>query len=221
MIVSSPAFNLSIGRVSFFTWHIRSIVFFFCCLFLCSCSTNIYNTHTLDNLTICQIWQDGHVLRDDNYGNISGFIIVPGSNYIVEVSHVNESRRKKTTRHGIFDSLLIELPDESCLTNSRSVYMPTNILYSAFTGRRAISIDTNSPPRAIVSILSCMEQHAMLDIDCYIPCIWYNPLHPIREEMATFEKHICIQAVFNIVDKHSKTPLQSPIVTCRDIANEH
>lgn len=221
--VSLPSFSLSFAfdRATIVAWHIRCIASFICCLFVCSCSTQIYDAHIPNKLSICQIWQVGHVIRDDNYGNIFAFFIVPGSNNIVEVSHVNAHTDKNDSKHGTFDSLLIELPNEGCLTNSPSDYMPAKILYSAFTGRYAVCIDTNSTPKAIISVISCTEQNAMLDIDCSIPCIWYNPLHPESNETATFEKHIYVKAMFNVVNKDALCYPQSPIVTFCGISDEY
>lgn len=169
--------------------------------------------------TINQIWPDGRVLRDAEFGSIWAFNIVPGSNTIIEVSHRSGPRPANSTKHASFDTLLIALPSKWCL-NTGSHYELTStdnrVLYSEFTGWQAVSLNTNATAKAVVTVLSAAEKTVCLHIECLLPCIWDNLLHPTDGEAVTFEKRISTTALFNVVDKKALCLSQSPIVTFRE-----
>ena len=163
-----------------------------------------------------QIWTDVNVLRNDDFGSIWAFNLLPGSNTVIEVSHTSGVRPSNSTLHASFDTLLIALPDKSCLTVGAKYELDStdnHVQYSAFTGRYAVCIDTNATAKAIVTVLSATKKAVTLHIDCLIPCLWYHPLHDMDGETVTYEKAIVTTAKFNIVDTHKKIKAKPPIVT--------
>lgn len=165
---------------------------------------------------ISQVWPECRIVRDDNFGSILGFIIIPGSDYIVELSQRSGPRSANSTTHSSFSSLLIALPNKSCLTvgTRTEVYSTENrVFYSEFDGWFATSNYTNAMGKATVTVLSITEQSVTIHIKCSIPCIWYNPLHPMNGETVIFGKTIEVTAPFPIVDKQALKRPQSPIVS--------
>ena len=196
-------------------WTFFKTALVLCCLALVSCTAAFWNGEG-NGQSVFQIWPESDFSRNEIYGDILAFNIVPGSNYIVEVSHTSGPRPANSTEHARFDTLLIALPDKSWLTpgaKSESDSKGGRVHYSEFTGRYAISGDTNATAKAVVTVLSATKDTAKLHIECLIPCIWYDPLHPANGKVATFEKTIDITAAFHIVDKHELRFPHSPIVT--------
>jgi hypothetical protein len=196
-------------------WTFSKTALVLCCVALVSCTAAFWNSDGKGQ-SVFQIWPESDFSRNEIYGDILAFNIVPGSNYIVEVSHKSGPRPANSTKHASFDTLLIALPDKSCLMPGAKSELDSKcgrVHYSEFTGRYAISGDTNATAKAVVTVLSATKNTAKLHIECLIPCIWYDPLHPANGETATFEKTIDITAVFSIVDKHELRLPQSPIVT--------
>ena len=163
-----------------------------------------------------QIWTDVYVSRNDDFGSIWAFNLLPGSNTVIEVSHTSGVRPSNSTLHASFDTLLIALPDKSCLTVGAKYELDSTdnrVQYSEFTGRYAVCIDTNATAKAIVTVLSATKKAVTLHIECLIPCLWYHPLHDMDGETVTYEKAIVTTAKFNIVDTHKKIKAKPPIVT--------
>lgn len=196
-------------------WTIFKAALVLCCVTLVSCTVAFWDWEGKGQ-SVFQIWQESDFSRNENFGDILAFNIVPGSNYIVEVSHKSGPRPANSTEHASFDTLLIALPDKSCLTPGAKSELDSKdnrVHYSEFTGRYAISGETNATAKAVVTVLSVNKDTAKLHIECLIPCICYDPLHPANGETATFDKAIDITATFHIVDKHGLKLPQSPIVT--------
>ena len=163
-----------------------------------------------------QIWTDVYVSRNDDFGSIRAFNLLPGSNTVIEVSHTSGVTPENSTRHASFDTLLIALPDKSCLTVGAKYELDStdnHVQYSAFTGRYAVCIDTNATAKAIVTVLSATKKAVNLRIECLIPCLWYHPLHDMDGETVTYEKTVHVTARFSIVDTHKKNNAKTPIVT--------
>ena len=163
-----------------------------------------------------QIWTDVNVSRNDDFGSIWAFNLLPGSNTVIEVSHTSGVRPSNSTLHASFDTLLIALPDKSCLTVGAKYELDSTdnrVQYSEFTGWYAVCIDTNATAKAIVTVLSATKKAVTLRIECLIPCLWYHPLHDMDGETVTYEKTVDVTARFNIVDTHKKNKAKPPIVT--------
>ena len=163
-----------------------------------------------------QIWSDVYVSRNDDFGSIWAFNLLPGSNTVIELSHTSGVRPSNSTRHASFDTLLIALPDKSCLTVGAKYELDSTdnrVQYSEFTGRYAVRIDTNATAKAIVTVLSATKKAANLRIECLIPCLWYHPLHDMDGETVTYEKTVDVTARFHIVDTQKKNNAKTPIIT--------
>ena len=202
------------GQTLLTPWTFCKTAFVLCCLALVSC-TAAFGNREGKGQSVFQIWTETDFLRNENFGSILAFNIVSGSNYIVEVTHKSGPRPANSTEHARFDTLLIALPDKSCLTLGAKTELDSKdgrVLYSEFTGRYAIISDTNATAKAVITVLSTTKDNAKLHVECLIPCIWYDPLNSENGETAKYEKTIDLTAVFRIVDKHRLRPPQSPIV---------